>query len=199
LDTNPNFFFEVKDEIEKAKNFLFTELSNSRKVRPFVTFFRFEIPLFSVYLPLVDTAEERIQSLRNLTWLNSVVGSNTVFFAIDSSINMVTLTGEDKQQDVYLLFLSNKAGAFVYPLCYNYSSSNNSIEWLEDLKIEDQQVLENQPEIVAFLASQFFLEPKILPFDAYVSFLKEKGCEFTFYEPLSEELIPYAISTFHDN
>jgi (p)ppGpp synthase/HD superfamily hydrolase len=76
---------------------------------------------------------------------------------------------------------------------------NKFIEWLEDLKIEDQQVLENQPEIVAFLASQFFLEPKILPFDAYVSFLKEKGCEFTFYEPLSEELIPYAISTFHDN
>lgn len=190
--SGPSFptFFKINEESEKAKEYLVNELLFNRRVRPIITFFKLDVPLFTIYFPLVDTIEERLNTLSQASWLNSSLRGDGLLFAADSVVP-VTADGETHDQDVFLIFFANKMGAFVEAKAYSHVPGSDSVDWL-DIKIEEENIMKSQNYVVTFLASQFFLTEYILPWEEYVEYLKEKGFEFAFHHPFDEKLMHYA-------
>lgn len=189
-------FFRIDEESLKIKDYLVAELINNGKVRPILTFYRIDIPLFTVYFPLVQTQEERETTLIQAVWLNSTLKGDGILFGIDSSIGLTDLEGNSYHQDLFLLFFANKMGAFVDPQCYNHNKDDNKIEWVEK-QLNEDEIMVSQERIVMFLASQFFFVEHVLPWQPYLNNLKNKGFDFTFHHPFDEKSLQFTQSYLH--
>lgn len=190
-------FFDITEASKNAKQYLIDEVQSGNRVRPIATFYRLDMPIFTVKFPLTETHEDRQKSFAQLAWLNGSLRGDGVLFAIDSAIPLTTHDGETYNQDMFLIFFSNKMGAFADPICYIHSKDTNTVEWVDrDIKPED--IMDSQQQIMLLLASQFFLAYHTVPWEPYVDYLKEKGFEFTFHEPFNNELVGFAQSYLHN-
>lgn len=187
-------FIDLTTIVDQAKNYLIQELTSGNQVRPFITYYKLDNPLFSVIFPTIEENEptaraaQRETQLSQLAWLNSSLSTDGIVFAIDSAIPTTTDDGVEYLQDVLLLFVANNMGAFVSPCAYVFSADTNSVEWV-DRKYDEASIMQSQENIVAFFASQFFFAKSLLPLDGILSFIEEKGFEFNFHEPYSLENI----------
>lgn len=195
-------FLDLNTTAEQAKEYLVGELASGNQVRPFITYYKMDIPLFTAIFPTIEEqdptvrAAQRENQLSQLAWLNSSLSTDGIVFAIDSAIPTTTDDGVEYMQDVLLLFFANKMGAFVAPCAYVFSADTKSVEWV-DRKYDEASIMKSQTSIVAFFASQFFFAKSLLPLDGVLSFMEEKGFEFNFHEPYSQDNIGVARDFLH--
>lgn len=190
-------FLDVQTTSQQARDYLVDELRSGNQVRPFITYYKMDIPVFTATFPRIEEfepserARQREGQLSQLAWLNSNLGTDGMIFAIDSAIPTTTDDGIEYMQDVLLLFYANKMGAFVAPCAYIFSTDTQSVEWV-DRKYDESSIIKSQTSIIAFFASQFFFTKPLLPLDGIISYLEESGFGFNFHEPYSRENIGVA-------
>jgi len=184
-------FLNIDSLVNEAKDYLETEITFGRKVKPIFTVCKIDQKLLTVKLPLVDSYDQRLETLTQLSWLSTSLGTDCLLFAIDSSLTLPNDKGELIDQDVFLVFYSNKMGAMLTPLFYSFDPELNKFQWI-DKKIDEKIITDTQKRIILFLGSQFFFPPYSHPWKEYVKYLDSKGFEFVYHHPFSELIVEYA-------
>ena len=189
-------FLNITEATDYAKAHLIDQVMAGTSASPMMRFYKVDVPLFTVTFPHIETndpelrAQERNNHFSQLAWMNSILQGDSVVLGVDSAVAMTTEDDIEYSQDVFLVFFANKMGAFVAPCPYVYSQDSGSIEWVER-PIDQNTVMKTQPHIVSFLAGQFFFRHNLLPLDAYLAHLRDKGFEFEFHSHVSESNVAF--------
>lgn len=181
-------------EVAEAKEYANTQLSTTQKVTPCLTLYRGVNKFLSVYFP---DGVDRAKQFQETAFLSSVLHADVVRLIMDSTIPLSLVkptAGVDETTLAILSVFANRHGAYAVPLPYLMHPENTNPIWQDDnITSVTGDFLKENPALLSFASSQFFINDNSLSWRHYLDFLVSKGYNITYHHPFTEQNIGYGL------
>ena len=182
-------------EVEDAKVYAEAELAEDRKVRPILSLYRAKNAYMDIFFPLTETHEQRKQTFIDSAWISSQFEPTTIRFVLDSSVTQINTAGESIVRDALLVIFGTDQGCYGYALPYSRHPEINTVVWEKDDEVNKKDILDAHPDLIRFVASQFFFKGGSTSWSSYLKYLQHLGFEINFRHPYTDKNIGYGLKT----
>jgi hypothetical protein len=187
--------FNIEHNDSEPIDYAIAELSISKVISPLMTVYRSNEKIISLKFPQVESSEQRLQTLKQASWVSGVFGASAIRFIVDSNVLTTKVNGDKVPMDALITVYANSTGCWGYASPYFMHPESTEPIWQSDNTVSSDDILDSQPSLVAFAASQFFFRENPLPWTSYRKYLIANGFEFLYHGRYNEDNIGATMKT----
>jgi hypothetical protein len=177
----------IDSVVSEAKEYAATEIANSSSIRPLLTLYRNSTKSISIQLRAATDTEDRFNSLAELSFAAAQFNATEASFILDSSCEALDAHGNDIQTDAIISCVASKVGAEGRVLPYSIHPDDALPIWQDDNYTFNKDIVDANPQLLAFLASLFFFSGPLSPWSSYLKYLESKGANVFYHGSLTRE------------